>query len=157
MFGRQAGMDHQQMKVFNTICLRQLKHLQEYDNLMRTYALSKECKQKGYFDFDQDVPINEQPDHTCCNFHREHSQWENRDLGYLCWNTVFLRAFHMKDILKLPWQLNMDWLIRQQQQWPLSLLWTNRKPKMTSLHSLIPSNIISEWSLDQNKFVLIQQ
>ena len=54
------------------ICIRHLRSLQNYGRLNKNQ--SKECKQKRYFDFDHDVPINQHCDQTFCDFHREHSQ-----------------------------------------------------------------------------------
>ena len=57
------------------------KARQNMTEVMRTYVQSKECKRKiilNYFDYD--VPNNQCPDHTCCDFHRECCQCENCEL-----------------------------------------------------------------------------
>lgn len=52
--------------------------------VMRTYVQSKECKRKIILNyFDHDVPNNQHPDHTCCDFHREHCQCENCELMHV--------------------------------------------------------------------------
>ena len=52
--------------------------------VMRTYVQSKECKRKIILNyFDHDVPNSQHPDHTCCDFHREHCQCENCELVHV--------------------------------------------------------------------------
>ena len=52
--------------------------------VMRTYIQSKKCKRKLILNyFDHDVPNGQHPDHTCCDFHREHRECENCDLVHV--------------------------------------------------------------------------
>ena len=69
-----------------------------------------------YFEFDHDVPINKHAENSCCesNFHGEHSQWENCQLGHLGWYTVYMMAFHTEDILKADLVTSYGLLIKKQ-------------------------------------------
>ena len=52
--------------------------------VMTTYVHSKECKRKLILDyFDHEVPNSQYPDHTCCDFHREHCRCENCELVHM--------------------------------------------------------------------------
>ena len=62
--------------------------------------------------------INQHPDHRCCEFHRVTGKTVS--VKIVSWalrlETLHVMGFHTEDIcLAL---LLMDWLIRQQQQWP---------------------------------------
>lgn len=87
-------------------------------NLVKlAYDISKACKNMTdttrtnpsntnknyrYFDF-VNVPINQHPDHPCCDFHttQEHCQCENCELGNTGGsNIVYMMTFRTEDILK---------------------------------------------------------
>ena len=55
--------------------------------VMRTYVQSKTCKRKIISNyFDHDVPNNQHPDNTCCDFHRENCQYENCELVHVAYD-----------------------------------------------------------------------
>ena len=88
---------------------------------------------KKYFDFDHDVPLI----NTLINAvtFTGNILSENCELEHLGWNTVHLfLAFHTQYIVYAALATSYGLLISQQQKWPSSLLETNRKLKLTSLH-----------------------
>lgn len=61
--------------------------------VMRTYVQSKKCKRKLILNyFDHDVPNSQHPDHTCCDFHREHCECENCELVHVADDLEALRV-----------------------------------------------------------------
>jgi len=78
-------MDYQQGQTFiinNSYDISKAR--KNMTEVMRTYVQSKECKRKIILNyFDHDVPNSQHPDHTCCDFHREHYQCEDCELVHV--------------------------------------------------------------------------